>query len=337
MLTRTISPATAGGGEEAVAESEMGGQGNLAMIGIGGGASGMWGYRDGGGRKRAVGKYGGSRGSESAVNAGLRWLKKHQSPGGGWDTANYFQNCEEKPKCEPGKGGGESDPDVAMTGYALLCFLGAGFDHKSPSQFQKTVEKGLKYLVERQAPDGLIGKRNYEHPIATMALVEAFAVTMDDTLKGPAQRGVDMILARQNSDPKATDSAYSKFGWDYVQPKERNDSSVSGWNVMCLKSAFGAGLNVGSGISGAKNWLEKVWKATNPGWEKFDKYKDQSRFPYTYNAQSGEIGIGTPGSDSHDLACVGMVACVFLGHHEGDIMLETLANYVLDKQMPRVL
>jgi hypothetical protein len=321
------------GREEAVADSEMGGQGAFMAIGAGGGSSGMFGKRSGGGRKRAVGAGGGSKGSESAVEAGLRWLKRHQSPNGMWDPVGYPANCEENPKCEAGSTS-SGNVNAAMTGYAVLCFLGAGYDHKSPNKFRETVKKGVEYLVSAQAADGGWG-RNYENGICAMAVAEAFAMTGDTDLKDPAQRSMNKVMETQASDPKAADQAYGKLGWDYGKANaDRSDSSVSGWNVMALKSGLAAGLDVSAGINGAKNWLEVVWKATNPNWATLDVYTGESRFPYTYKASDGSVSIGAVGAPSHDLACVGMVSCVFLGHHAGDPMLETLANYVVKNQQP---
>jgi hypothetical protein len=334
------------GREEAVADSEMGGSGAFMAIGAGGGSAGMFGSRTGGGKKRAVGKFGGSKGSESAVDASLRWFKRHQSPNGMWDCITYPANCTENPKCEPGIiRWPERDVNVAVTGYAVLCFLGAGYDHQTPNKFKQTVKRGLDYLVSIQKPSGLLGATNYENAIATMALAEAFAMTGDPALKTPAQNGMNAILARQNGDlgnPADRDGGYGNtFGWDYTTPSARNDSSVVGWNVMALKSGLAGQLAIGHGMDGAKIWLEKVWKATNPDWAKLDPYTGQSRMPYTYDSATRAIQIaaapapGAPASDEWDLACVGAVCAVFLGHHAGDIMLETLANYVMDHEFPR--
>ncbi|MBA3710779.1 MAG: hypothetical protein H0W83_18395, partial [Planctomycetes bacterium] len=123
------------GREEAVADAEMGSTGAFMAIGAGGGSSGMFGSRSGGGRKRAIGKFGGSKGSESAVDAALRWLKKHQDAKGLWSSITYMNNCQENPKCEPGGIGwigGEEATTVGLTGYAVLCYLGAGYDHHTP-------------------------------------------------------------------------------------------------------------------------------------------------------------------------------------------------------------
>jgi hypothetical protein len=331
------------GREEAVADSEMGGQGAFMAIGAGGGSAGMFGKRSGGGRKRAVGAGGGSKGSESAVEAGLRWLKRHQSPNGMWDVINYPANCTEPgPKCEPGEvqHGTKEGANAAMTGYALLCFLGAGYDHKSPNRFRDTVKRGLEYAVSIQQADGRFGPRNYEHPILAMAVAEAFAMTGDIDLKVPAQRAMDVIAATQAEDPQAVDKTFAKLGWDYVKANPgRNDSSVSGWNVMALKSGLAAGLDVSTALQGSKNWLERTWKTCNPGWEKLDVYTGESIFPYTFDGVkntwsfSFKDGVQAPTAE-RDLTCVGLVSAVFLGHGPGDIMLETMANRIVTTQTP---
>jgi hypothetical protein len=335
------------GREEAVADSETGGSGAFMAIGGGGGSSGMFGARSGGGRKRAVSRFGGSKASESAVDAALRWFKKHQSPNGSWDAAKYYVNCtDDGPKCEPG-GNQAGNTSVAMTGYAVLCFLGAGFDHQTPNKYRQTVKKGVDFLLSSQDANGLFGERNYENAIATMALAEAYAMTGDPALKGPAQRGVDTILKNQNqagANANDKDKGYGTgLGWDYVAPTDRNDSSVTGWNVMALKSALAAQLNIGNGMEGAKHWLEKTWLATNGGkqaTDKLDPYTGESRFPYTYYTSTEKVEIAAPpapnapDSEEKDLECVGSVCSVFLGHHAGDKMLETLSNYVMNHEMP---
>jgi hypothetical protein len=306
------------GREEAKSDMEFGGQGFLAMIGTGGNAGGMFGNRTGGGRNRAkakMGPYG--KKAESSTDAGLRWLKRHQSPNGMWSATKYFENCTVGLKCEPGKDA-SGDEDVAMTGYAVLCFLGQGHDHKTPSHYKTVVKKAIDYLISVQKPDGLLGERNYEHPVAAMALVEAYAMSNDPELRKPAQLAVDMILQRQS---RLTDDEYSRIGWDYVRPNaKRNDISVSGWNVMALKSAVAAGLSVGEGLTGAKKFLDGAWKAANPNWAKLsDPYKDKSVFPYTWNAEANT-------TEREHLSFVGSTCAVFLGHRSGDIMLESLLN-----------
>ena len=335
------------GREEAQADSEMGGSGAFAAIGAGGGGAGMFGNRSGGGRKRAVGKGGGSKGSEGAVEASLRWFKRHQSANGSWESDKYYQNCTEGAKCEPGgdsKSHG-SDCNVAMTGYAVLCFLGAGYDHKTPNKYKTTVKKGIDWLLSVQKGDGYLGSRNYEHPIAVMSLAEAYAMTADPELRGPAQKGIDQVLAHQNQskpaangDKEDKNSGYGNgMGWDYTAPNGRNDASVTGWNIMALKSALAGGLNIGKGMEGAKRWLEGHWKASNEKaqadtkiWKDATAY-DKTQFYYTWNHEKNALE-GEPGRES-----IGLVCSIFLGHLNGDIMAETLANTVMEKQLPKAM
>jgi hypothetical protein len=82
-------------------------------------------------------------------------------------------------------------------------------------------------------------------------------------------------------------------------------------------------------MEGAKRWLDTVWKVTNPDWAKLDPYKDESKFPYAYVSDAATI------QGHSNMACVGSVCAVFLGHHAGDTMLETLSNYVMKHPMPR--
>jgi hypothetical protein len=328
------------GREEATADSETGGAGAFMAIGAGGGSAGMFGNRNGGGRKRAVGKGGGSKGSEGAVEASLRWFKRHQSPNGSWEAVNYYQNCTEGAKCEAGseKDLTGSDANVAMTGYALLCFLGAGYDHKTPNKYKTTVKKGVDWLLSVQKNDGYLGNRNYEHPVAVMALAEAYAMTADPDLRAPAQKGIDQILARQNqTKAKGTDPYSGGMGWDYTLPNDRNDSSVTGWNIMALKSALAGGLNVGRGMEGSKRWFEAHWRASNTKkdgvfkeWKDITAY-DRARFAYTWYHDKQELDKdGQTGREA-----IGLTCAVFLGHMSGDVMAESLANEVMAVQVPK--
>ncbi|MBA3685043.1 MAG: terpene cyclase/mutase family protein, partial [Planctomycetes bacterium] len=301
---------------------------NLGMA-TGPGANAVGEHGNGpGGNKEKIGRFtnNGPRGVKDRVDAverALAWFKRHQSPNGQWDVDGYQLVCNDGGRCEPGTAHTGSDGDTACTAYALLCYLGYGYDHRLPSRYKKTVATALTWLVEQQQPDGAYG-RNYEHAIATMALCEAYAMSNDARLREPAQKAIDVILARQTPDPKG---AYP-IGWDYVGANAaRNDSSVAGWCVMALKAGSSAGLSVGKGLDGSKSWLERAWQTANPGHKKLDPYKDQSVFPYTWNAEAGT-------TDKDHLAAVGAMCAVFLGHRRGDTMLETLCNRIMAVDFP---
>ena len=343
-MTEDVTDAnTSKGREEAVSDSERGGEGFALPMGAGGGGAGLLGNRKGGGHKRAAQIGGASRGSEIAVINSLRWFKRHQSGNGSWESDKYYQNCTEGAKCEPGKLHDASDANVAMTGYAVLCFLGFGYDHKTPGPYRNVVKNGISWLLAAQKNDGYFGNRNYEHPVAVMALAEAYAMTADPELRAAVQKGVDQILAHQNQDTaKGADGYTGGLGWDYTKPNDRNDASVTGWNVMALKSALVGGINVGKGMDGAKRWLEGAWKASNSKaaplragdttpWKEAKDITpyDKSRFFYTWHSNDNKLE-GDYGRES-----IGLVCSIFLGHLNGDPMAESLSNTVMATQLPK--
>ncbi|RMF93670.1 MAG: hypothetical protein D6741_13440, partial [Planctomycetota bacterium] len=86
---------------------------------------------------------GGTRESEAAVEAGLRWLAAHQLENGGWSfdfTKSYCGGMCSHPGNEPST--------TAATGLALLPFLGAGYTHLD-GEHRDVVRRGLYYLMQR--------------------------------------------------------------------------------------------------------------------------------------------------------------------------------------------
>lgn len=134
---------------------------------------------------------------------------------------------------------GQIQADTAATGLALLAYLGAGYTHRQ-GEYERVVSKGLNYLLSAQKPDGDLFSGGaaftwlYSHGIAAIALCEAFGMTRDPALRDPAQRALDFIIAAQHP---------SLGGWRYL-PRRESDTSVTGWQVMALKSGELAGLTV---------------------------------------------------------------------------------------------
>jgi hypothetical protein len=106
-----------------------------------------------------------------------------------------------------------------------------------------------------QDPEGCFGARDdeefvYSHAICTMALAELYEKSLEPIVKRCTQRAVDFIVRCQNPG----------MGWRYgVQPKE-NDSSVTAWMVLALKSAKVAGLKFDdeSVYAGAEAWFHRA-------------------------------------------------------------------------------
>jgi len=189
-----------------------------------------------GNRAGLVARYGGTPASEKAVAAALKWLAMHQCPDGGWSfDLTRCPTC--RGQCR--NSGKEAEARIAATGLALLPFLGAGQTHKE-GKYTTTVKNGLYFLVNHMkiGPNGGSlhekGGRMYSHGIATIALCEAYAMTRDRSLYAPTQAAVNFIVYAQ--DPVGG-------GWRY-EPRQKGDTSVVGWQLMALKSAHMAYLQV---------------------------------------------------------------------------------------------
>ncbi len=203
-------------------------------------------------RLEIVERMGGSKETENAVERALKWLAAHQSADGRWDGQDFDRDC--------GQCGGETlvKADNALTGLGLLCFLGAGHTHTKDGPYRQNVERGLKWLASQQKAGGdLRGDETlYSHGIATIALSEAFAMTGDSSLREPVQQAVSFIERARNR---------NIGGWRY-DPGQAGDTSVLGWQVMALKSASMAGLEVAqSSFDAAAAWLQRVSDRRNLG------------------------------------------------------------------------
>ena len=183
---------------------------------------GIYSGRNSSGRGSAVGGRGGTtRHAESAVMAGLIWLAKAQEKDGSWN-------------CKRWDGGG--DHDVGMTGLALLAFLGAGYTH-TKGRFKTTVANGLSWLKADQKANGSFGwKTFYEMGIATMAVSEAYGLTQDPKIGRMAQKAIDFIVQTQPD--------HGGFRYGGAVPQTEGDMSVTGWQIMSIKSAICAELKV---------------------------------------------------------------------------------------------
>jgi len=204
------------------------------------GPGGAYANRGGPGKDVALQSYGGGSETESAVEAGLKWLAAHQSRDGAWDRRHFDEQCPELDVCrETAVSWPGTDAKPAVTGLALLAFLGAGHTHHS-GDYREVVARGLHLLLSRQDATGCFGPPDrmqlYNDAIATLALAEAYALTHDPVLAPSVRSGVYHLVASQQS----------CGGWDYTSDMTtgRCDLSITGWVVMALKSASAVGVAI---------------------------------------------------------------------------------------------
>lgn len=204
---------------------------------------------------------GGNEETEGAVQGALAWLADAQSRDGRWDAARFGAGHEGKVLGRDRKGAGK-DADTAITGLALLAFLGAGQTHQN-GDYQETVRRGLEFLISAQGRDGNLGGGAslyafmYCHGMASCALSEAYGMTHDDRLERPVRRAIGYTLKAQHA---------TNGGWRYKPGDPQGDTSQFGWQLMALKSAELGGIEMPpKAREGMVTFLKSVASGQNGG------------------------------------------------------------------------
>jgi hypothetical protein len=271
------------------------------VIGVGGGGGGNFGGKLG--KRRSIGKKAGTP-YLKVVDDALRWLKAHQDPQGYWSCADFDQQCGKLGDDTYCTGRGSPMFDIGVTGLSLLAFMGAGNTDKD-GKYADVVKNGLKYLSDVQDHDGNFANpdaplHTYDHFIATLATLEAYALTKRHTYKKMATEALDYMYSLRN--PGAA--------WRYADPADPdmiahpNDTSVTGWAVMCLTLARDYGLDIDEqALEDAMAFLEEMTDAQGRTgyWE-----------PGGGSSRKPGLELTWPISQSEAMTAVGVLCRIFI-------------------------
>ncbi len=148
----------------------------------------------------------------------------------------------------------------------------------------------------------------YNHSIAALALSEAYGITNAVAYRAPAQKAITFLQAAQNS----------YLAWRYTPRSGSNDTSVTGWCVMALKSAQISGLDVGTtSFDGAKAWIDRVTDSN--GQVGYDRLG------------SGEVylpGVNDKWQHHPSMTAVGLLCRIFIDKKKGDPNMAKAATIV---------
>jgi hypothetical protein len=236
-------------------------------------------------------KHGGTVEVEAAVEKSLEWLQRQQAADGSW---------------------GGNQHQAAMTGFALLCYLGR-CETPDSVKYGDTVMNGIMYLVELASKSNGYFTTNpgdkhfpYEHGIATYALGETYAMARMGNRRLPGvreafERGVGLILEGQNS----------RGAWDYNYSKGgRSDTSATGWQYQALRAAANTQLTFSQLNRAMRNTRDYLESVQGP----------QGAFGYT--------GVG----DKPSLAGLGTLGLQMMGRPTGASTRKGIA--FIEKQPP---
>lgn len=132
---------------------------------------------------------------------------------------------------------GEKGNSPAVVGLAVLSFL-AGGEIPGRTGYDPTLRLSINYLLSIARSDGFIGLDRspsmYDHGFATLALAELYGMYSDDRIGPTLDRAVGLILRCQND----------QGGWRYKPEKADADITVTGCQMMALRAARNAGIEV---------------------------------------------------------------------------------------------
>jgi hypothetical protein len=225
--------------------------------------------------------------TEPTVEFGLGFFTRLQFPDGHWSLDRLPEGLRAD---DPALS--EMQADTAATGLVLLAYLGAGYTHLD-EKYRDVVRRGLEWLVKHQKPDGDLftgGSKFahfYGHGMAAMALCEVYGMTQDPELREPARKAVEFIVSTQ--DPR-------RGGWRYDDPRQGgrpndytqySDTSVTGWQLMALKSAQMAGLDVPqTTLDRIRGWLDQAEGPGRDGHYAYNPWGDDAEGKRDFRAPS---------------------------------------------------
>ncbi len=181
---------------------------------------------------------------DSAVDRGLAFLATQQQPDGSFPTLPYAQ--------------------PAVTSLCVLAFMTHGHTPGS-GPYGEQLNRAVKFILNCQKPSGLIMlvgsdepkiERNvehvvgvagaYDHAISSLTLSEYYGMNPAKNvgrLQNVINKSLRASLEMQRWSKKLR---ADKGGWRYIKEYGQNDSdlSVTGWQLMFLRSARNAGFDV---------------------------------------------------------------------------------------------
>ena len=214
--------------------------------------------------------------------------------------------------------------DTTMTSLAILAMAAAGHQPADSSEEGRAMAKAIEFVLEpgRQDSQGYYGGRDgsrmYGHGITTLMLAEMLGMGVDreqdDEIEERCRKAVELILRSQKTKRKP-----HVGGWRYLPDSTDADISITVWQILALRAAKNAGLDVPRrAIDSAIRFLKRAYK---PVREKGKKKKESKIgvFPYM-------VGV-SPAATTSTVAA-GMLALQLCGSYEAP-QVDGAANYLL--------
>ena len=166
-----------------------------------------------------------------AISHGVLWLCKNQDRAGFWVSGNPEYSSEE------------------VTAAAALAFMESGFTAYGKSKPSRHLRAALRWLIDRQRPDGMFGSAGarqwHAHAMTCIALSESLRLSDRASARNKYRPGVERAVA------KLAEQQHASGAWG------ENDPELTTLVVMAAGAARAAGLAVDAAAHAARlAWLE---------------------------------------------------------------------------------
>ncbi len=188
---------------------------------------------------------------EIAIERAASYLLKMQEPDGSFNDPSSRQSAQN---------------GYAMTALGILALAAVGHQPTDPGKFGLALSRALIFILRKDPNRGSLeyfgadGSRMYGHGITTLCLTEMIEMVgreQTSRLREVAQKAINLILSSQQvkkSNPK------NRGGWRYTPNAHDSDLSITVWQLMALRSAKNAGMNVPKGaIDSAVQYLKRSY------------------------------------------------------------------------------
>ena len=221
----------------------------------------------------------------------------------------------------------EHNYKTTMTSLAIMSLAALGHMPDDDTKEGKAIRRAVDFVLhdKHQDSSGYFGKhynsRMYGHGIITLMLAEMMGMganaKQDEKIRLKLKKALELIIWSQKQKKKSNKSQYG--GWRYTPNSKDSDLSVTIWQLMALRAAYDAGMEVPKeAIDAAIGYLKEC-------------YKSPRKNGKPTNLKSGFGYI--PGRDpKFAMAAAGLLAMQVCGEYDA-LEVKGTRDWLIDRQL----
>jgi hypothetical protein len=247
---------------------------------------------------------------EKRIDKAVKWLLKRQNSDGSIADAKQRK--------------------VTMTALAVMSLGAVGHQLSDQTPEGQAMRKGMEYILrpENQSLTGYFGHKYhngmYDHGIITLLLAESLGMGADEKqdkkIRDRLEKAIKLILRSQAVRKR---QSKDQGGWRYKPNSQDADLSVTAWQLIALKAARNAGVEVPKeAIEDASKYVKRCFHAKG----KPEGPDNIAPGYFTYMAGQGNMRFGS--------AAAGLLCLQIIGEWDSP-EVKGSAQFFLDYKIPK--